>query len=470
MTITTRFPTPPIRGPRPTRTAWRPWSALTGIDLAAAPIARGRRLAARLGLANLKLEVMDLGDLGEKDGPFDYIIAHGVFSWVSQAVQDRLLEVCRGLLAPDGVAFVSYNVLPGWHLRNIARDVMRFHTERFEDPGQKVSQARAILGFVAEAVPQRNETWRRVLADELAHAAGYEALFHDDLGPCNRPIYLHEFVARAEAAGLQYLADAEFQTMQDGYLDSKVRTTLHRLSQNDMVIREQFLDFINGRGFRQSLLCRAEAELDRRLSPERLRSLFFSCPARVLNAEGRPLKPPFSDLPQDQPVMFQAEGGSTLTANHPVPRAALLDLAASFPARRSFAALLGDADGEAARALGEILLSGYAGDIVQIHAHCPRFAATAGPRPLASPLARDQALEGQRVTNLVHEVVDLEDTGLMRLLPLLDGTRDRPSLVAELERIMAAEPEPIPIPDPVRLAAELEAALAVLARHALLTG
>ena len=89
---------------------------------------------------------------------------------------------------------------------------------------------------------------------------------------------------------------------------------------------------------------------------------------------------------------------------------------------------------------------------------------------MASPLARDQALEGQRVTNLVHEVVDLADTGLLRLLPLLDGTRDRQALAAELERIMAAEPDPIPIPDLVRLAAELEAALAVLARHALLMG
>ena len=445
-----------------------PDSRMMGIDLATAPIGRGRQVAARLGLHNIRLEAMDLMALDDGAGPFDYIIAHGVFSWVPPAVQDRLLDMCRRLLAPEGVAFVSYNVLPGGYLRTIARDIMRFHADRFDDPHQKVAQARAILGFVAEAVPPRNDTWRRVMADELAHAVGYQAIYHDDLGAVNLPLYFHQFTARAEAAGLQYLADAEFSTMQDHYLDPPVRATLNRLGQHDIVVKEQFLDFINGRGFRQSLLCHAEAALDRQLVPEHMHDFFFSCQARVLDPDGRPLAVGLADLPPDRPVMFQADGGSTLTANHPVPRAALIELVNVFPRRRHFQSLLDGADDQGARALAEILLGAYAADIVQLHAHCPAFAAAAGNRPTASPLARDMALGDSRVVNLVHQVVELDDTGLRRLLPLLDGSRDRPTLLAELQRIMAEAPDADPIPDAARLAVELEAALQTLARHALL--
>jgi len=441
-----------------------PESTLVGIDSAETPISRGRELVQRLGLKNVRLEAMDIMDFGADRGQFDYIIAHGLFSWVPPRVQEQILAICRTHLAPQGVAFISYNALPGWHLRTIARDIMRFHTEHFEDPAQKVAQARAILNFVARAVPEKNETWRRILADEEAHVAVYPGVFHDHLEPENHPFYFHQFMARAEAAGLQYLADAEFSTMHDRYLEPDVRATLNRLGGHDILIKEQFLDFINGQGFRRSLLCHAEVDLSRAFAPERMRMFSFSCNARVIDEDGQPLGFPARPVLSDQAVIFQAASGSLLQPAHPVPREALLGLIAAFPARESFDALAERtaADEEGQNALAEILLGAVSADIAGLHRHRPAFAAVAGERPLASPLARIQALEGLKVVNLAHQMVDLENTGLQYLLPLLDGTRDRQTLAEAIHT--AAESETIPD----RPAMDLEAALRTLARHALL--
>ena len=98
-----------------------PGATFLGVDLAAAPIARGQERIERLGLRNIRLMQGDLMEFGRTPdaawdgtlGPFDYIIAHGVYAWVPGAVRDGLLELCRELLTPEGVAFITYNALPG---------------------------------------------------------------------------------------------------------------------------------------------------------------------------------------------------------------------------------------------------------------------------------------------------------------------------------------------------------------------
>ena len=120
-----------------------PASVFTGIDLAEPAIARGCALANTLGLENITLRHLDLmrmgPDLGEFDyGVFDYIIAHGLYSWVPPEVRDQLLSLCRAHLAPQGVAYVSYNAGPGFARRRMFREMMllprarrrRSHTAR----------------------------------------------------------------------------------------------------------------------------------------------------------------------------------------------------------------------------------------------------------------------------------------------------------------------------------------------------
>src|SRR4051794_31276297 len=102
-----------------------PAMRVVGIDAAAAPLERGRMVADELGLGErVRLEAgggRELGDLGE----FDYVIAHGLWSWVPPDVREALLAAMAGALAPAGVAFLSYIALPGGNLRLLGRDVAR---------------------------------------------------------------------------------------------------------------------------------------------------------------------------------------------------------------------------------------------------------------------------------------------------------------------------------------------------------
>ena len=135
-----------------------PASRFLGIDLAAGQIAAARRDAAALGLRNVRFEACDLRDVPADVGRFDYIVCHGVYSWVPDEVRRGILAVCRQHLDEQGIAFLSFNALPGWHLRGMLRDVLR----RMVPPGPAPDMAAAARRFLAtlrdHAQPGR---WRR---------------------------------------------------------------------------------------------------------------------------------------------------------------------------------------------------------------------------------------------------------------------------------------------------------------------
>src|SRR6478672_1206206 len=102
-----------------------PDSRFVGIDLSTKQIADGQAICRRLELQNLELAAVSIADVDSSFGKFDYILCHGVYSWVPPAIQERILWICRNLLSQNGVAYVSYNTYPGWHLWSIVRDLMK---------------------------------------------------------------------------------------------------------------------------------------------------------------------------------------------------------------------------------------------------------------------------------------------------------------------------------------------------------
>src|SRR5262249_59304890 len=96
-----------------------------------------------VGVDTVVLEERAIEDFAPEAGGFDYVIAHGVYSWIPAEARDRLLAVCREALAEGGVAYVSYNALPGWRVRQALREMMRFHTAATEDPRARIEVGRA---------------------------------------------------------------------------------------------------------------------------------------------------------------------------------------------------------------------------------------------------------------------------------------------------------------------------------------
>jgi methyltransferase-like protein len=428
------------------------------VDLAASAVAQGAGTISALGLGNVVLHHLDVMDVSDAFGTFDYIIAPGIYSWVPEPVRDRILAICETHLAPHGVAFVSYNTYPGCHFREAVWRILQFHVEGIADPSERIAQARALAQFMANC-PQDEGSDAAVLAGEmravLDHSPGL--LFHDDLAITNAPVYFREFAAHARRHRLQFLAEANFHEMQADKYPPEIARQIRLLADESVVQMEQYLDFLRNRRFRQTLLCREEVALDRLLRRETLRELYFGSSARPA------VERPDVGSP-DVVVEFHGRGDSRLATNHPLAKAAMLELGQAWPRKVSFDELLrtiarGGASVEEAGALVDILLAAYTAGLVELSTHAPHFALEPGPRPTASPVARLQLEHGSFVASLRHTSVYIEDDLGRRLLRLMDGTRTPDMLRQELE----TPPSPVQVSP-----AALEKKMAEVARLALL--
>ncbi|HKR60161.1 MAG TPA: class I SAM-dependent methyltransferase, partial [Pyrinomonadaceae bacterium] len=312
-------------------------SEMLGVDQAGSSIAEGNELIASLGLKNVSLRQMDLLDLGNDLGEFDYIIAHGLYSWVPPPVQERILALCQTHLAHQGVAYISYNAYPGCHLRDIARALMLFHTRDVKDPKERLEQSRAVLRWAAEAQTQDNTyaKWLREF-DKRVPRKSDGSLYHDDLSEVNAPFYFHEFAARAGVHGLQFLSEAEyFETENYFEFPAEVQEQLHRMSLENLLAKEQYLDFLKGRSFRQTLLCRSEIALDRPLKSERIKGLYVKSSALPVNSN--------PDLKGKSIEEFRTKKDAAASTDLPLAKAALLHLGTVHPRAIRFEDLVDEA-------------------------------------------------------------------------------------------------------------------------------
>ena len=434
-----------------------PGSEFVGIDLSAEAVARGAAVIDELELTNVTLRVADVLALPDDLEPFDYVISHGVYSWIGPQPRDALVAACGRLLAHDGVAYISYNAYPGSYLRDMASDILSFHLQGVGAPAERLAGARDLMRLVVAA--NARTPFAGVLRQHFERILQHPdpLLYHDDLAEVNTPVYLHEFVAHAARHGLQFLAEARLHDSQLHELPEDVAAELGRLP-DDAVVREQYIDFIVNRMFRQTLLCRAGVALDRTLDAGRLTGLSFAALLRVEPAAA------------GKEPTFVGRGGTTLRPGRARLTAALEAIAAAWPRAATFEHLAANLDPAARHHLGTELLEIHAAGVVDLHTQPPAPAPVPGARPVAAPLARRQAAAGlDRVTSLRHASIWVEDPLAAKLLSLLDGSRDRDELQAEIrEFVDGGGLDGTGVDPPADLAAALDAALARLAELSLL--
>jgi methyltransferase-like protein/protein-L-isoaspartate O-methyltransferase len=421
-----------------------PGSEIVGIDLSVRSIEQGRAVVAALGLQNIDLRHDSIMDIDASLGRFDYIIAHGVYSWVPAPVREKILEAFRAHLAPHGVAFVSYNSHPGSHLRNMVRDMMLYHTRDINDPKDKVQQARAILKFLADAsAPDR--VHGAVLREQLERVTKLpdEVLFHDDLDTGSAAFLLSEVVAAAEGHGLQYLADASLSRGAGQQVSAETAAVLEQIAAVGPVARDQYQDFIEGHGFRRTLLCHREITLRYDLDLSSLRRYYLSAAIAPADAE--------IDPAAAGTAAFNSERGCGLSTDNRLIKAALLALGEAWPAAVSFDDLVQRAVDRLAESLREerlaedvealvqLMFRACRSGLVELHVHPPALTTSVSERPLASRLARLQSESEQLITNLRHAHIALEDEVARRFLRLVDGTRTIDDLVRDLRADLAAD-------------------------------
>ena len=463
-------------------------SQFVGIDLSARQLKAGLEFSTALALPNVELKHCDIREVDASFGTFDYVIAHGVYSWVPAEVQQKILEICRERLRENGVAYISYNTYPGWRMRGMLRDMMLYHSRKFDDSREQIEQARALIQWLGESVQSEASPYGMLLRRELEQMERWQDTYlrHDSLAEINEPVYFHQFVEQAERHGLQYLAEAEFASMLANNYPPAISETLDRLARN-IIELEQYMDFVRNRLFRQTLLCRREIKLNRSLGPWSPAPFHIASSLKSAN--------PKPDLGGTQAEAFHSNTHLTLSTTQPVVKAGLTLLRRQWPLSISFNDLLSEArallkanddtgtvedDGlEAERdVLGGALLTCFTRGLCEFHLHPAQYVLEAGEHPLACPWVRLQTGRGDFVINRRHEYVAI-DHFAKHVLPLLDGEHDRDRLADALMVLVengtltvALDDKPVRDPERSRkiMTRELETKLAGFGRSALLVG
>ena len=428
-----------------------PESEFVGVDASGRQVMDGREDIAHLGLKNVSLHPMSLEAIDAAFGKFDYILAHGLYSWVPAPVRDRLMAICSENLTPQGVAYISYNTYPGWHSMEALRRMMLYYVRRASEPAERAAKALALLDFLASAADPADHygvmlSWYNNLLRQAPSAGAY--VLHEHLEEVNEPLYFHEFAEHAARHNLQYLGDADFRMDFMTTLPKAKVEALLAMS-HDLIELGQHMDFVRNRMFRQTLLVHADLPVSRRLGAARLHTLWVGSSSRPESRE--------VELGPGATETFNGRDGSKLSTDHPLSKAAMVCLIQRWPAQIPFDGLVAKAqatlaevtgsapaasdDPEQIEVLAANLLQAFAcsESLVQFFPCAPRFSLEAGPRPRASPWARLEAEAGADVTNLRHERINL-DPLQRQLLRQLDGTRDRPALLAEFEpRVLDAK-------------------------------
>lgn len=417
-----------------------PEATLVGVDFSRRQIETGNARIAAAGIGNVTLRHADLADISSDWGQFDYIIAHGVYSWVPEAVQKKILEICRTQLAPEGIAYISYNCYPGWHMRTILRDMMAFRTNGTEGALPRVRQAREVLDFMAGNATQ-GTPFASFLSGEAAllRAAEDGYVFHEYLERHNAPVYFHQFAAQAGQAGLQYLGDASPQTLSDGALSAEAVETLSRMGNGDVLQTEQYLDFLRNRSFRESLLVHREIPLQRQFDLQALQALYFAAPVAAIAGD--------FDASTSDTVDFSLPDGSRFAVSNMLVKALLKTFANRWPRSATYAELTQDIEAQLQGApsvaqgeeLSRYLLAGFLHGTIEMTVAPWRCGTLGEKNPSVSILARQQAQDNLPIVDLRHRIIQ-DSPGLRLILPYLDGQRSITEIgTLILQRVLSGE-------------------------------
>ncbi len=408
-----------------------PHSSFVGIDVAGTHIETARRVADKAGLKNIDLRVGDISVCDVEKGTYDYIVCHGVYSWVSEDVQRRILDVCKASLSPNGVVFLSYNVLPGWRQRGLIRDIMMYGAslESNSEPERKLESAARFLSLAASSRKKRDDPNGRYLEEAISRLQSSDSsyLFHEFLEENNAPCLFTEFMQRAQSVGLQFLSEARPAFMFPDDLGEEEARFLETL-RDDVIKREQALDIFRNRMLRETLLCHEDRTLKRDLRASVFRSLIFSTEYRQVS-EVSGGKRRFSELSSGGEVALPEGIGAALLSfiGEAGPSGCELSELVRRGSEKGFPSCA------EAEIFGNVVGLWRAG-FVEVSCSC--YPVVGEPVGVArtSELVRLQVESGDSATSLRHRHYPLSSSERL-ILSLSDGTRDFSDVVARVEKV-----------------------------------
>lgn len=378
-----------------------PNSRCAGFDLAPSAIAHGQRLAGD-SLPNVELAVEDIMNARARyaAGSFDYVVAHGVYAWVPAPVREALMALVGHVLAPQGVALISYNALPGGHIRRVLREMVLGAIDGITGADERIEAARATLHHFGQPIAGDEpmlQAMRHQARTMLERPSS--VLFHDELGDCFEPQSLSQVAQAARSHGLAFLSDAGPNRVYDGFLTNDA---LDVADPDGHVLKmAQLADYMDLRWFRATLLVRAETKVSRKVDEARLDGLWVSAPAlKALDGNGFEHREGVFEIPDDELAQHLRE-----LAAHPLLRIPATAIAKT--ARQC-----------------AIVLALYRSWQIHLHTGPAPYGTAPGARPMAGRWIRELIGRGHHdLVTLSHRQIRIEQRELLDLLLAADGTR-----------------------------------------------
>lgn len=387
-----------------------PKSQSIGVDLSKVQIDYGNELLKHTTIKNIELKHGSITDVDESWGKFDYIITHGVLSWVPEFVQEKMLEICGKNLTDNGIAYISYNTLPGWNMVRSIRDMMLYHSSTFTEDKDKISQAKLLLQFLKDSTEGSKTPYAEFLKNEANLLANQPDHYirHEHLEDNNKQFYFHEFMSLAHKNGLQYLGDAVLSSMYVGNLPTKAAEKLSEIK--DIVRTEQYMDYVTNRRFRSTLLCKNTVPLNRSLNITDSEKFYISLKAQ-------PEKPlsevKLEDSLENLKFFFNNSTEVFVSSSSPSMKAILYTLCENSSTKLKFEEIISLASKKLASPQKDalkadllnnamrLILSGY----INISSESPTYSTKLTDKPKITSLARAQAEHTNSlwVSNLRHE-------------------------------------------------------------------
>ncbi|MCP3952232.1 MAG: methyltransferase domain-containing protein [Desulfobacterales bacterium] len=406
-----------------------PRASFIGFDYSLNQIAAGRAQIAALGLQNIRLEHASIEQMVARSASqaYDYILCHGVFSWVNTELQESIFSLCAKYLQPQGAAYISYNVFPGWNSVNTLRELMLWATRDLQDPQEKVSRAREVInnmasGFDEKVFPYAYAKQFRKLAKKIStHSDGY--LAHEYLEDDNLPVYFYQFVESARDYLLGYVTECDLDTVSVVNLPEPFASQL--ANNTDVVALGQHIDFIRNTRFRRSILCHAGRRPTRNIGSEQIEQFFIQLEARPdkkgLSISNAPHLTEISLKVGDVTVTFNAADAIMCLAllhehrNQPISYRKLCQLMMIHSSLHDIRKVRQFLNNEMS------LISLVFAGVLSIHTEPGAYVSHVSDKPEACGLIRYQIAEGQNwVSTGKHTAIRINDLECF-LLGVLDG-------------------------------------------------
>ncbi|MGX9355755.1 methyltransferase regulatory domain-containing protein [Roseobacteraceae bacterium S113] len=412
-----------------------PDGQFTGIDLSDGQVATAQKRIADLGLTNIKITLADIADADFGDQVFDYIVVHGVYSWVPKAAQEAIFRIARDHMAEDGILYVSYNTYPGWNMRSVVREICSYHAGASDDAEKRVARARWMLDQLGEMTSSKTP-YGQMLSKEAdqQRKSPDSYILGEFLADYNDPCYFHEFVDAAGAYDLKFFSEVDIGSSVPENLGPDAAKLVRSIAGESGIALEQYMDFFLGRQFRRSLLVKSEnaKKVRRKVGIDPISKLHFSSFWRKDESSRAP----------DGAVRYK-HGDNSIKADTSRAQAVFDYMQERAPASFSFpeiaehlrdtGRLTSEAD---LKDLAKLLLRLSTGSGMAVLSEPVVVGRAADPYPHVHQLARYEAINKQSwVTNLRHAPIELPQM-VYQVLPTFDGTKSQDALVEMFVQLM----------------------------------